>query len=629
MQECLFVSASRRVLFALLAISLLLPGAGPAALELPVHPRAATAWAAEQLRTAVKMAFGEANAADILVGRDRSLKPVLGAFTIRPEANRLVITATEPDGELYGLLELTEQIANRHGAGDWPAFVRQFKPVQQSPAILFRADNPFLQIERKGLSGLAQKLHLLSSPRLFEDLGMWKQYIDQLAESRFNVLDLHGIYNVPATTFHNLLPFLVTVPEYPGVGDPKAQKRNLADLRHLVSHANKRGVKLALMNYSTRVDGLPESALRDYTQKAVCILLKELPKLKQFGFRVGESGEAAQFFADAYVQGLRDSGRTDVRLYTRSWKTTPAELDTMAAALPAGLDVEIKYNGEQLGLPYQAIQGPANSHYSYGDFLQPGRHYDAIWQVRANGTHRFWTWADTDFIRRAARTFTFGGAKGFSLEPETAYFDLQAASAYRAREDQKVYRYAWQRNWPWYLAWGRLTYNPDLPAETFVATYAKHFGAAAPEVYAAVQASGGIVPAVLAYRFTGPDQRNMSPETQTAAFDTTKHAAITPLSFAENSPMDPRSFIGIADFAKEKSRGENPRRRRRRDAAPPPFHRSRPPKKCPMAPARGGSLERKLARQILLRTHPRNHAPGLCPAHRQPGRLRSGAGSSG
>ncbi len=525
-----------------------------AAVELPPHPRAATSWAAAKVDAAARTSITDSAAIVLDPKHDHTLPAE--SFSIQAEAGRIVLRAADPNGELYGLLELAERLSNRP-PGPWQAFVSGFTPIEQSPFIGFRADNPFIQMDRSQFAGFAQRHHLMKTPPLFGDLEMWKQYIDQLAENRFNTLDLHGIYNLSTTGFYNLLPALVSVPEYPDIGDPKVQKRNLSNLRHLVSHCNKRGIALGLMNYSTRVEGIKDAALRDYTEKAVCALLKALPKLHLTGFRVGESGQTADFFADAYLKGLEKSGRSDVTIYTRSWKTTPKELDAMAGRLDGKLDVEIKYNGEQLGLPYQALLGPANSHYSYGDFLEPGRRYGCIWQVRANGTHRFWTWENTEFIRRAVKTFSFGGARGFSLEPEMAYFPWTAATYYRSAEDQKSYQYIWQKYWPWYLAWGRLSYNPELPEETLVNAFRARFGDAGKDVYDAMQSSGTIVPLAMAYRFTGPDQRNMSPETQTSAFDPVRHEAITPLTFAHNTPMDPRSFVGIDEYVTQRIKGKS------------------------------------------------------------------------
>jgi hypothetical protein len=47
----------------------------------------------------------------------------------------------------------------------------------------------------------------------------------------------------------------------------------------------------------------------------------------------------------------------------------------------------------------------------------------------------------------------------------------------------------------------------------------------------------------------------MSPETQTSTFDPVKSEAVTPLSFALNTPMDSRSFAGIDEFVRQKKEG--------------------------------------------------------------------------
>lgn len=528
-----------------------LPAQAASVLTLPARPGACVEWAARRLETAVHARGGA-----VAVERaELGLPPE--SFAIDPQGDRLLVRGQDAVGEMYGIFELAEALESAPAPVTWGEFVAQYRPQRQSPYLEVRADNPFVHIDRKGVAWWLQKTGALSPSRLFEDRAMWERYIDQLAQCRFNVMDLHGIYNEAGTTFHNLLPYLVTVKEYPKVGSAANQRQNMADLRHLLSYAHDRGVQVTLMNYSSRVDGLKESARRDYTQKAVAQLLKKLHRLEWLGFRIGESGERAAFFEETYLRGVRDSGRTDARLYTRSWKVTPQELAALAAGAPGRMRVEIKYNGEHLGLPYQAIQGPRNIDYSYAHVLDAGAPYDALWQVRANGTMRFWTWADSAFIRRAVGSFRFGGAKGFSLEPESAYFDTEAAGWYRRAEDRSVYRYTWQKNWPWYLAWGRLSYNPELSDQVLRATYAAHFPGAAAEVYAALQASGPIVPLALAYRFTGPDQRNMSPETQTAAFDTANKAPVTPLSFAINTPMDQRSFIGIDEYVERKIAGEH------------------------------------------------------------------------
>ncbi len=525
-----------------------------AALQNLAHPRACVDWAVTKLVQSLGEAGIAAGEEDIIVERrpDGSARE---KFSISITGTRVLVSGSDSRGTMYGVFELAEQIANSGAHGSWKELVAHLVPASQSPFLTFRADNSFLHELPTSSARWADRLHLAHTPLLFDDSKMWEQYIDMLAANRFNTLDLHGGYNLRTTQFFNLLPALVSVPGFEGVGDARMQKRNLSALRHVIRYARKRGMAVALMNYSAALKGLSHTQLVEYTRKAVLILQKEIPELKQLGFRVGESGEELSFYRDTYVRAIRDSGRRDLRLYTRSWRATPAEMDKVSEAVDGALDVEIKFNGEHLGLPYQGILGPAHNRYGYGDFLWGNAQYRVIWQVRANGTHRFWTWAQTDFIRRTIRSCKLGGAEGFSMEPPTAYFTNNASDYYRDTEDQSVYRYIWEKHWPWYFAWGRLAYNPDLPAEIVVARYTARLGTQGAVIYQALQESGKIVPLVMSYRFVGPDQRNTSPETQTGAFDPEKAEPIDALTYARNTPMDSRSFVGVDAFVGEKMAG--------------------------------------------------------------------------
>jgi len=156
-----------------------------------------------------------------------------------------------------------------------------------------------------------------------------------------------------------------------------------------------------------------------------------------------------------------------------------------------------------------------------------------------------------------------GDARGFTLEPHIAYFPTDAAVYYNKPEDQKVYRWIWEKNWMWYFTWGRLSYDPSLPESTIVAAYQTHYGSAGPAIYHAVQAAGPIVPTVYSYRCVGLDQRDVAPETETGltrkkhSKDKTDEKDTTPAAaFSENRPLDGRSFIGIDDFVMHKIAGK-------------------------------------------------------------------------
>ena len=518
-----------------------------AEIKLPPDADECVRWAAGDVRAALQAAKAEPENANIDVIIAPAAKSGIDeqSFTIDRTGISVTIKAGGAVGAMYGLQELAEQIGSEGKHGTWSRLVQGIKSTTEKPFVEIRADNMFIHVY----------------PLELNQLDMWRAYIDMLARNRFNLLDLHGAYDLRSTSFPNFYPMLVHVADYPNIGNEQEQVRNLASFKAIIAYAKSRGVKVAFMNYSSNdgkggaeknapsTTGVPPEKLADYTSKAVTLLIHELPDLYMLGFRVGESGQDAAFYKNAYIKGVTDAGRADLRLYTRSWQTTKDQLEPIAQVARAGFDIEIKYNGEQLGLPYQAMQGSNFGSYSYQGYLDVPADYQIIWQVRANGTHRFWAWENTEFIRRTVRTFTLGNARGFTLEPPNAYFSTDPADYYRSTGDKAVHQYMWQKYWMWYYAWGRLSFNPELPEENLVHAYEYHYGKAGRAVYETMQKAGKIVPLVYAYRFVGPDQHDFSPETETGnALGKRKKNVSALLQFMDNHPMDERSFAGIGAF---------------------------------------------------------------------------------
>ncbi len=538
----------------LLALDTTLPA--HAALRLPANAPEQVRWAAGEVDAALAQHRLTRADVDVTVTIAARPEPDDQAFALDRSGNAVTIAGGGATGAEYGLLELAEQI--RALPGDrWRDIAAALRPTRQKPWVTVRADNAFIHIH----------------PFVLNDQAMWRAYIDMLARNRFNMLDLHGAYDLDTTGFSNLYPMLVRVPGYPDVGNPAEQAKNLASLKALVAYAASRGIRVALMNYSIDEDrprspvkppspikGVPADKIADYTARATAQLIRELPQLAMLGFRVGETGQPADFFKQAYLRGFAMAGRKDLRLYTRSWLTSKEQLEPIAAAAPGMFDVEIKYNGEHLGLPYQAMQERFAT-YSYEHYLNRPADYGVLWQVRSNGTHRFWTWANTDFIRQTVRTFRLGDARGFTLESPVSYFSPYAASMYRSAGDQAVFPYVWQKDWAWYLAWGRLGYDPDLPEATLVQAWREHYGMGGDTAYRAMQAASRVVPLVYAYRFIGADHRDYSPETETGY--TTNDSVVgsrTPiplnlLQYAQDQTEDDRSFLPIDKFVLSKMDG--------------------------------------------------------------------------
>jgi hypothetical protein len=440
----------------------------------------------------------------------------------------IVVEGSDSVGAMYGAMDLAEQV-------DWAsnaAYFREVHAVTKSPFLALRGVNMFLTTQDIDNPGGA-----------FWSDEYWQGYLGMMARNRYNLLDIHGPCDAVTLTFPNGFAYFVSLPDFPqvGVGPEKAAK-NLARFRQVIRMAADRGIKVAYMNYEasapigpwkTRSWGVDErwvarpqeylesSRLEEYTRQAVLNFLKQVPELWMFGFRVGESGQPEDFYKKTYLAALAELPDS-LNVYVRTWIADPEKVRELASSTRHHLYIEPKYNGEQLGLPYQAVLG--GRHYppsgSYEDYTNYPKNYSILWQIRAHGTTRVFFWGDPDFARRTVRTCRFGQGTGFSMEPMEAYLPAAEYLHHNPQVDHNIYKWMFEREWLWHLTWGRAAYDPDVPEKVWTSEFVRRFGPqAGPLVYKAVVESSKIVPFIYSYHSVGLDHQNFAPE-----FETGDHA---------------------------------------------------------------------------------------------------------
>lgn len=446
-----------------------------------------------------------------------------------PSSKVIAVRGSDATGAMYGALDLAEQISWAEGDN----FVGQIKPRSKSPYLEIRGINYFLTTQDIDLPGGA-----------FWSDEFWKDFFDMMARDRYNFLDIHGPCEAVTVGFPDGFCYFVYLPDFPkiGVGAKRAAK-NMARFREIVHMAAERGVKVGYMNYSsepfygawqTRRFGVDQRwtpdtqkyltdpvAVQKYTREAAGVFLKQLPNLWMFGFRIGESGQPEDFYKKTYLEALK-SAPASLKIYLRTWIADPMKVREIGSIAKQHLYIEPKYNGEQLGLPYQALLGgrqypPSGSYENYTDYP---RDYSIIWQIRAHGTHRIFYWMSPEFARRTVRSCKFGGGVGFSMEQMNAYCPESDYLHNNPKIDHHFYKWMFQRYWTWNLVWGRTAYDPDVPDRVFLDAFISRFGPkAGPLTYRALVESSKIVPLIYSYHNIGLDHQNFAPE-----FETGDHA---------------------------------------------------------------------------------------------------------
>jgi dienelactone hydrolase len=456
------------------------------------------------------------------------------SFEIAFEDGRADVRGADPNGALYGALELAERI-RRFGAD-----ALRGAPVGGKPFLRDRGWNLFLTLPWDyAADDTDYDPAALADPDRwwFANDGYWRTLFDEMARARLNWLDIHGTWDISVTDAPNLYAYFIQSDRFPKVGVASEIKdANLKQLNKIIAMAHDRGVRVSLMAYEARFhtphapDPYPENEkdLYDYTREMVETMIRRVPGLDAIGFRIGESGHGEGFF-NCYLEAVKASGR-DIPLITRSWLARKPRVVPLAAA-SRDFTVEIKYNGEQWGSPYMLMGGRMAGWYSYSfeDYLSdssaagavrlwpgnpapgggewPAEPYKLVWQVRANGTHRILPVHNPGAVRRAVKSMPLGTASGFTVECLETYYP-KSPRYYVADPGDLYCDWTHERDRLFLRTWGRLGYDPETPDDVFEAMAAETFGATGAPLFESWAAAGRIIHTAFSGFSLGPDHRN-------------------------------------------------------------------------------------------------------------------------
>jgi hypothetical protein len=530
-----------------------------------------------------------------------SLRLVSGHFA---QAPALLVSAADPRGFIYGLLELAERV---EFLPDPATALHVPTPIAEQPA------NPIRCVSRYFCSEIEDK-------PWYYDKSFWPGYLDTLVACRFNRFCMaYGLeYDFPRGVTDDYLhlpyPYLVDVPGYSGVrvmqlrspeGNPLPQPvplsseeraRNLDALKFIAAETGKRGLHFQLgiwthayawtdsPNAYHRIEGLTPETHAAYCRDALAMLLKECPEIQGLTMRVhGESGipEGSYPFWKTLFEAISGAGRTiEIDMHA---KGVNQEMIDIAVATGMPVRLGAKYSAEHQSLGYQqadirALEIPNPSHhddsrlfslsggsrlftrYGYADFLKQGSQAKVLFRLWP-GTQRHLLCADPEMAAAYGRTSHFCGALGMDLmEPLTfkgregsghpggrcAYAD----ASLNPDQDWKKYEY-------YYRVWGRKLYDPDADLDITRRYLRGLFGRGAEPVETACANSSRILALITSAHLPSASNHAFWPELYTNMpivegserspySDTPK-----PRCWATVSPLDPQLFSTIEEHAQD------------------------------------------------------------------------------
>jgi hypothetical protein len=550
-------------------------------------------WAADLLRGRLEA-----------VGRTSPLRVVVAhsdhgpqGFSLR-RADGVTITATDPVGASYALVGLADQIELTNDPD---------RAVAALDGTEGTTNMPVRGIMRS-FSSVDEDLPW------FVDRDFWPEYLDWIAQARFNRFHLaFGMqYNYGADrngATDNYLcfayPFLLEVPDWDvradGVSDSE-RSTNLEMLQYIGAETRRRGMKfqLGLWNHAYdygrnsrhrfEIRGITPETHADYCAAAMTELLVHCPDIDGISFRVHYEGgvpdEGHEVFWGKVFDAISASGRSmQVDMHAKG-----VDDALLQAVDKPGLHAVLgaKYWAEHQGLPYHQASirhrerakpvPPGHemtavtefsrrfTRYGYADFLSDDRRADLIFRVWP-GTQKLLLWGDPELAAGYGRLATFAGSLGVDV-CEPLYFKGRKGSGAPGRRDPyiapelKLGLRDWTKYAYTYRIWGRKLYNPDASAHEWAGYLQRTYGELAEAVEGALAQLSRILPLVTVVHGVGASNNGYWPEVYTnlpitAGVDPAHYGRDTepPPMWGTVSPFDPTMFYVINDWAADALRG--------------------------------------------------------------------------
>ncbi len=439
------------------------------------------------------MALGEdakATRVAITVANDGKAIAQSYRIQVRNEGGRRVVSVLGADavGAMYGGLDIAEAI--RTGTFD------SLKDSDHTPYIKQRGIKFNIPLDVRTPTYQWDEWPDSSRLNVVEmwSMDFWREQFDDMARHRYNLISWWSM---------NPFPSIVKVPEFPNVALDDVQttgvnkeeiivvKKMTMDekirfLREVMQLAKDRGVDIYWFTWNAFIgaakgkDGITgnKTAPRtiEYYRAAVRETIKTYPLLAGIGITAGEIMPANEFkeiskeqwlwrtYGEGIRDGLKETPERKFRLIHRFHMAGLSEIQTAFADLPCPLDLSYKYAiAHMYSVPNPGMIKPVLP------LLSPKLR---SWlTIRNDDIHSF-RWADLDYARAFIKNIP-GEDKiaGFYMGPDGYHWGRDFITKDPAGPRQTIM----QKMWLSFALWGRLAYEPDLPAATFERLIAARF----------------------------------------------------------------------------------------------------------------------------------------------------------
>ncbi|MDB5010427.1 MAG: hypothetical protein JWQ06_1216, partial [Mucilaginibacter sp.] len=391
------------------------------------------------------------------------------AYAYKKQGADYVLSGGDAVGVMYGLTELAEQVALGKSIFGITSF--SGKPYIEKRGLKFNIPLD-ARTPSYADSGFAAQHNIAT----MWDFNYWKNFLDNMARYRYNVLSLWNLHQFPS---------MVKVPEYPDVALNDVYVREdvhdgtklymvkkisidekIAYWKKVFKYAEDRGIDIQWYNWSVFVSGAEgkdgikwaqdDPVTVDYTRKSVKQFLLTYPDVKAIGITAGEHLDTKQtgqysienWLAMTYGKGIMDAKAANpdlnVSLIFRQHYT---RLDIIKAAFKdytGPFQTEFKYARARM---YATVNPPWFDSIYRADVV---KYKVKCWQNIRNDDIFIYRWGDPVFAARFIKNIPLDVTAGFVMGPDGYMYGKDFASKNPALYGE----YEIDKNWYNFMIWG-------------------------------------------------------------------------------------------------------------------------------------------------------------------------------
>ena len=489
------------------------------------------------------------------------------SFQISVENKTVTVTGGDGTGVMYGMFDIREQMESGQ---------KTIESRRESPAIPFRAikfNLPWMSYR----TGEALQLH----SETVRDTNFWHEFLDMMAENRFNKLTLWSQH-----PFH-LMVKTQKYPEACGFSDEE-----MIDWKkfweYIFREAKNRGIETYIVNWNifvspefAKAHGVAEYSIKndyfinqgdtseivkDYIRECVREVINAYPDLTGLAISLGEGmggmtpEEREKWLLESIVEGARNASRKIKFIHripfsanTGSGGSTSVDMEQMTrrtldtlSCFITPMNTELKFNWSH------AHSTPKLVKVHGGDITDTywnplPENYKLAWMMR-NEDFFVLRWGQPEFICKHIAENAQPYVNGYYVGSE-CYIP---AKDYITTLPGTSWNYAFERQWMFYKTWGRIMYNPQIEDKIFEQAFENRFPGFGKQLFSA-QEKASRVPLVIASYWNATWDFTLYSEGFLTLVN--NEVKLIPLAeMAAKKPMDP-SYLGIQEFL---ANGEKP-----------------------------------------------------------------------